>query len=214
MNKEQIMQYYLNAKAYIEQNHPELICTIEQDCFVTQLNWQNVTYFNGRGLTHSSRTYRNIVKIRSNGDFYMIDVYINNDSSIGLDGLQIDNSYFGGKSLNFTSEVMFGKDNNTGEVGVQTYTFNTSDIQKPIKDYFQGMGLNYRFFSYELVIKALPSIGRLIVVGLPLCVGGIFTLLGINLLDEPVIGLVFTSLGIIALLWGIINLICLKKKDE
>ena len=214
MNKEQIMQYYLNAKTYIEQNHPELICTIEQDCFITQLNWQNVTYFNGKGLTHSSRTYRNIVKIRPNGDFYMTDVYVNNDSCIGLDGFQISNSYFAGKSWNFTSEIMLGKDNNTGDVGVQVYTFKTSDVQKPIKNYFLGMGLHYKFFSYELAVKAFPPMGRALIVGLPLIVGSVFTFIGIGLLDEPPMGIIFLFIGTVMLLWGIINLMCVMKKDE
>lgn len=214
LTKEQINLMYENAKKYFDEVYPQFLCTVEQDCLVVQLNWQNVTYFNGRGLTRSARTYRCVVKIFKNGNFYMTDVYVDNIDSIGLGGIKISRDSFAGTSWSYHYEKVLGVDNNTGEKGILTYKFCTSEIQKPVKTYFKELGLKKKFYSYSLSIKALPKIGRITAVVVPLLNGSIFSFLGILLNGEQLFFPVFLSLGIIFLLWGIFNIYSLLKKEE
>ena len=213
LTREQINLMYENAKKYFDELYPQFLCTVEQDCFIVQLNWQNATYFNGRGLTRSARTYRCVVKIFKNGNFYMTDVYVDDIDKIGLGGIKISREAFAGASWSYHYEKVLGVDNNTHEKGILTYKFCTSEIQKPVKTYFKELGLKKKFYSYSLSIKALPKVERITAVVVPLIGGIVFTLIGL-LVGEPGIIIVFPTLGGIMLLWGIFNIYSILKKDE
>ena len=215
LTKEEINKIYNDACIYFEKNHPELICTVEQDAFVAQLNWQNVTYFNGQGLTRQARAYRCVVKIYPNRTFFMIDVNTNNIDSIGLGGIKLSRSAFAGRSWNYNYEMVLGKDNVTGETGVLTYRFKSSEIQKPVKNYFKSLELKSKFFSYSLAVKALPKAMQVVASVVPLLCGIAFTSVGLFVsIGDKVIKIVFSLLGVIMLVWGIINLCILFKKDS
>lgn len=214
LTDEQINQMYEYAKKYFDEKYPQFLCTIEQNCLVVQLNWQNVTYFNGRGLTRSARTYRCVVKIFKNRNFYMTDVYVDNIDSIGLSGIKINREAFAGVSWSYHYETVLGFDNKTGEKGILTYKFCTSEIQKPVKEYFKQLGLKKKFYSYSLSIKAYPTLFRIVAVVVPLICGSVFTLIGILLRDEKLVLPIFLSMGIIFLLWGLFNIYSLLKKEE
>lgn len=215
LTKEEINKIYYEACDYFKRNHPELICTVEQNVFVAQLNWQDVTYFNGRGLTKEARTYRCVVKVFPNRTFYMIDVNTDNVDKIGLGGVKISRGAFAGRSWSYHFEVVLGQDNKTGETGLLTYRFKSSEIQKPVKNYFKSLGLKSKFFSYSLSVKALPKAMQIVAIVVPLLCGIVFTTIGILVLnDDFLFNLIFTGMGIIYLLWGIINLYFVLKKDH
>ncbi len=172
LTNEEIQQVYEQARVALLISHPEWICTIEQNSLVIQLNWQNATYFNGRGVTHVARVYRHIVKVYPDGKFMTLDVHVNDENSIGLGGIVLSQDAFAGKSWNFHLEKELGHDNNTGETGILTYKFCTSDIQKPVKEYFEGQGFQYKFYSVGEGIKAIPP-------QIKIALGALFTFIGI-----------------------------------
>lgn len=210
LSREQINSYYQSALEYFTKNYPQFLCTIEQNVFVVQLNYSNDKYFSGEGMSTSAKTYRCVVRILPNGKFYMTDVYIENETAIGLGGFRITMSSFAGKSINYHYEAVLDKDDNTGEISFKKYKFSTLDIQRPVKKYFSDLGLKYKFYSYALDLQAQPKIMRIVIIIVPLICGIIITSLAL-LIKEFRLGLIG---GIPCLLWGIINLVCLLKKYD
>lgn len=157
LENEQIISIYENARNYFVSIHPEWLCTIEEDILIIQLNWQNSTFFNGRGLSHFDRTYRHIIKVFPDGKFMTTDLNVTDETAVGVGIINISQQVFSGKSWNYHYEKEFGRDNNTGEVGILTYKFNTSDIQKPVKEYFKSIGLQYKAISFGESLKAVPA---------------------------------------------------------
>lgn len=203
LTNEQINNYYLNAIEYFNKTHPEWLCTIEQGFLVIQLNHNNSTFYNGLRLTETTSTYRCVVKIMKNGKFLMTDVYVTDGNSVGLAGLQLSSTAFAGKSIEYHYET-----SKEGE-----YKFSTLDIQKPVKEYFKSLGLKYKFYSYKFSLQALPKVLRIVTVILPLFVGCLFIPLSF-VFDENIGTIAFLTCGCLALLWGILNLVMLLKKDE
>ena len=202
LSREQINNYYIKALEYFKTNYPQFLCTIEQNTFVVQINYQDVNYLNSMGISHAAKGYRCVTKIMPNGNFYMADIYVNNENSSGLEGNRLTNGAFAGKSINVHYEI----DKNNNE-----YIFRTSDIQKPVKEYFKGLGLKYKFYSYSFDLQALPKPMRIVSIVVPLFCGVMFTLFSF-LFKE--IFIPFIILGLITLLWGIINLLIVLRKDE
>ena len=177
LSKEKIEQIYIEAKDYFNSVHPEWACTIEQGVLVIQLNWQNSTYFNGRGVSHVARVYRHVVKVFPNGKFMTIDVNTTDESSIGLGSIGISQESFAGKSWNYHYEKELGYDNATGETGILTYRFSTSDIQVPVRKYFENLGLKYNFYSFGEDIKAIPATTKISLGVLFLFIGTVFSVI-------------------------------------
>ena len=211
LSREQINTYYQGALEYFNNNYPQFLCTIEQNTFVIQLNYQNEKYFSGMAMPISAKTYRCVVKILRNGKFCMSDVYVDNEMIRGLGGFDIKNVAFAGRSISFHYETVLDQNENTGEISFKKYKFSTSDIQKPVKKYFMDLGLKYKFYSYSLNIQSLPKEMRIVSVVVPMFCGIIFTLFGF-LFEE--MRYIFIIVGLGALLWGVINLVCLLRKDE
>ena len=194
--EQQQLQAYKKAKAYFQEMHPEWICTIEQDCLVIQLNWQNVTYFNGRGLTHSARAYRHIVKLYPDGKFLTLDTTVDDIQTVGLGDVHISRDAFAGKKWNFHYEKELGYDHDTDKFGIQTYKFSTSDIQKPVREYFENEGYTYKFYSVKEDFRALDGKTKLAVGILFTFIGLIFYVAAFAILGNPNLEITSTTNGI------------------
>lgn len=212
LSREQVYSYYQSALDYFNSNYPQFLCSIEQNAFVVQLNWQNNDYFNGLSVPSAAKTYRCIVKILPNGKFCMVDVYIDNEMTRGLGGYDIKNSAFAGKSISYHYETVLNQNDFTGEIKFKKYKFSTLDIQKPVKKYFMDLGLKYKFYSYTLNILSLPKMYQIVSVVVPLLCGVMFTLFAFLFKEDMFIP--FLIVGILSLLWGIIDLAILLKKED
>lgn len=148
------------------------ICTVQQGCLIVQWNWKDTTYFNGQGVAREACSYRHIVKIKPDGKFITVDLHVNNYQSIGLDGMRLSQRIFSGKSVEFHKEVSFGVNNQTGQKGFVVNQFDSRIIQEPVKRYFRGLGLEYKFFSLSDSFHAVPPVSRILLGFLlsPMCV--------------------------------------------
>ena len=144
LTKTQITNIQKEAQNHFKKVHPEWICTIEGPYLVIQLNWMDVTYFNGKGVSHEARIYRYMVEILSDGTFKTMDVTADNEKAIGLDGVSLSASSFAGKQFIYHADARLGTDNQTGEKGIITYKFNNNEIKKPVMEYLEHLGLKYK----------------------------------------------------------------------
>ncbi len=191
-----IEKEYAKARVYFAKTHPEWTCTVEQECFVVQLNWQNSTYFNGQGVTHNARQYRHIVKLYPDGKFLAIDATVDDETSVGLGGVHIGREAFAGKSWNFHYEKELGYDHDTKKLGIQTYKFSTSQIQKPVREYFEEQGYKYKIYSIKEDFRALDGRVKLTVGVLFSVIGLIFALCLLLAFNDPSLEIKSTVNGI------------------
>jgi hypothetical protein len=167
LSNEQINAVLQKAAADLMAANP-FICTVDQGCLVVQLNWKDTTFFNGRGITREAFGYRYIVKLKPNGKFTTVDLTTADVQSVGLNGINISSSAFAGKQVSFHKDIQLGRDNLTGQTGVITNSFNSRDIQVPVKQYFLNQGFEYQFYSLGDNWHAIPPMLRI-------ALGGIFT---------------------------------------
>ena len=146
LTKEQRLAILQKAAADLTARY-NFVCTIEQGMLVIQANWKDTTYINGPGLTREQRSYRHIVRIKPNGKYATLDVYVDDYQSVGLGGLVIRRDAFSGKAVTFNWEAQIGKNNQTGEKGLIVNRFSSRDIQAPVKEYFNNLGFKYQRYS-------------------------------------------------------------------
>lgn len=208
LSREQINTYYNNAINYFKENHPEFNCFIEDGFFVVKYNYANDTYFNGSGISKYYEDYKCKIFIKSNGKFLVVETIDSEDKSLSTSDIGYSKSGFAGRIWNYSKEYSIGKNNNTEETGVIEHEFNTTSISKPVIDYFKSLGLKYVFFSYSLSLKSIEPIGKILATVLPIIIGLIFIIVGIQSL------IFFLFPGIIVLLIGIFNIYEILKKEN
>ena len=199
----------LQRAAYELMSQYPFVCTIQQGCLIVQLNWKDNTYFNMQGLTREACSYRHIVKIKPDGKFVTVDVFVNDYTAVGMGGLRISRSAFAGKQIRFTKEIALGRNNQTGQVGVITNEFSTKWIQEPVKNYFLNLGLQYQFYSLVDNFHALPAdmrfiLGCMFIPGGLIATGGLIYVCHEELIEGAAKGLVMgvgliSSVAIVAL---------------
>lgn len=210
LSKEQINKIISDAYTYFQANHPELTCSVNYDKgqFIVENNWKDTTYLNTPGVTNERATFKCIVWIFPNGKYYMNDVSIEDSKSLNPNKLNFNKSGFSGRMWHYTKEISFGKDNLTGEKGVIVNEYSTESVHKPIKEYFNALGLKSIFFSYKFSLLAFPPIYQYLTV-FALLLGGLLTLLtGILVMNmAPIIfELVTMGSAIFLIGFGILNL--------
>ena len=146
LSKEHRLAVLQKAASDLSSKFP-FICTIEQGMLIIQADWKDTTFINGPGLTREQKSYRHIVRLKPNGKFATLDVYVENYESVGLGGLTIGRREFAGKSVRINWEAQIGKDNQTGKTGLIVNKFSSRSIQVPVKEYFSNLGYAYQRYS-------------------------------------------------------------------
>lgn len=225
MEKEELLK-----EAYEELNKDEypFKVTIENDSIIATWKWKDGNYFDIGKVTKELQEFKYTVKLLDN------ETYIENDSSYSnVENVNFLNQTassssegFSGKQYRKHVEFTFGKDKETGKIGIQKYSFNTDEIHKPIREFLEKNGYKKEKQSVINVQKSsLNDLDKTLLKKL----GLIFTIVGIGLLfasaaifldsdtssdDSAILIIVFIFSGLLNFILGLFLIIKSKRKTD
>lgn len=222
MEKEELLK-----KACEELNKDEypFEVNVENDSIIARWKWKDGTYFDIGSITKEIQEFKYTVTLLDN------QKYIDNDSSYSnvqnvnfLNQTASSSSEgFSGKQYRKHIEFIFGKDKETGKVGIQKYSFSTDEIHKPIREFLERNGYQKEKQSIVQFQKtALDDLDKTLLKRL----GLIFTICGIAFIitsiilffDSKTLDDALTILIIVFILTGLLNsslgLFLIKKSKK
>ncbi len=222
MEKEELLK-----KAFEELNKAEypFEVAIENDSIVATWKWKDGTYFDIGSVTKELQEFRYTVKILDN------KTYIDNDSSLSNvqnvnylnQTASLSSEGFSGKQYRKHVEFTFGKDKETGKVGLQKYSFSTDEIHKPIRAFLERNGykkekqsiINVQKTSLndldKTLLKRLGLIFSVVGIGLLLATTIIFFDPAISGDESTILTVVFTFSGLLNFILGLFLIRKAKK---
>ena len=118
--------------------------TVEGDSIVARWKWMDATFFAPTEVNAETKAFMFTVTLNDKGKWKEIDKTENKSSGIKISGGKIG---FGSSSNSFigkTNQKSFsfgtGKNNQTGEVGLIGFKFDTTAVKQPIRDYLTACG--------------------------------------------------------------------------
>ena len=141
--KEQILQ---NAMASLNKEDQPWQVTVEGDSIIATWKWMNAVFFAPTEVTDEVKEYKFIVTLLDNGKWKEKDII--NESSAGFSkgGFGFNKSSFYGHTYSKSVTIGFGKDKDTGEVGIVKSKFDTSMVKEPIRAFLKGCGWKKKGF--------------------------------------------------------------------
>ena len=133
-----------NAPAALNSPERPWEATVEGDSIVARWKWMDATFFSPHEITDETRQFTFTVTLTDKGTWKELDRTENKSSGAKMSGGKLS---FGSSSNTFvgkTNQKSFsfgtGKDNQTGEVGLIGFKFNTTDVKQPVRDYLVSCG--------------------------------------------------------------------------
>jgi len=118
--------------------------TVEGDAIVARWNWMNATWFAPHEVSNETRDFSFTVILDNKGTYKEVDRTAEKSSGVRMSGGKVgfgtSSSSFKGKTNQKSFSFGAGKDNQTGEVGLVGFKFNTSDVKNPVRAYLEGCG--------------------------------------------------------------------------
>lgn len=137
LTKEQILA---NIENDLNSNDRAWKVVVEGDKIIADWKWMDATFFGPTDITKEVKEFKFIVTLLDNGKWKELDVSSENETSIGKGGFNFNKSGFVGHQFNKSFTLGLGRNNQTGEVGVQAFKFSTNDIKVPIREYLKKCG--------------------------------------------------------------------------
>jgi hypothetical protein len=118
--------------------------TVEGDSIIARWKWMDATFFSPAEVNNQVKEYTFTVTLGNKGKWKEIDKTEQKSSGVSMSGGKLSlgsssNTFKGNtnrKSISFGT----GKNNETGEVGLITFKFDTSVVKNPIRSYLESCG--------------------------------------------------------------------------
>ena len=136
-SKEEILRSIVND---LNREDQKWKITVDGDKIIADWKWMDATLFSPSEITNEVKEFKFVVTLLDNGKWKETDISSSTTSSPGLGGCSFNKSGFKGKQFGKSITFGVGKNNDTDEVGLQTFKFNTDDIKKPIREYLKNSG--------------------------------------------------------------------------
>lgn len=137
LTKEQILA---NIENDINSNDRPWKVTVEGDQIIADWKWMDATFFGPTDITKEVKEFKFIVTLLDKGKWKELDISSAQEASVGKGGLNLNRSGFMGHQFNKSITFGLGKNNQTGEKGLQVFKFSTNDIKLPIREYLKKCG--------------------------------------------------------------------------
>ena len=117
---------------------------VEGDSIIAYWKWMDASFFAPHEVNDETRQFTFTVTLTNKGTWKEIDRTESKSSGVKMSGGKMS---FGSSSSSFTGKTNqksftfgAGKDNQTGEVGLVGFKFNTTAVKQPIRDYLTSHG--------------------------------------------------------------------------
>lgn len=114
--------------------------SVEGDCIIGKWKWMDATFFSQSKISSEVRDYTFTVTLGDNGKWKEVDRTSSKSASVSSTGAKLSASKFKGKTMQKSFEFGVGKNKDTGETGIIGFTFDTSLVKKPIREYLESCG--------------------------------------------------------------------------
>ncbi len=114
--------------------------TVEGNKIITEVKWMDAVLFTSSSVTEEMKTFKFTVELGDDYTWKELDESKSTSKSVSKNGLGVSYSSFKGKEISFNKTVALGKNNETGQTGVMSFTFNSEEYKKPVRDYLEKCG--------------------------------------------------------------------------
>ena len=118
--------------------------SIEGDSIVARWKWMDATFFSPGEVKDETKAFTFTVTLGDKGKWKEIDHTENKSSGVKMSGGKLSfgssSSSFVGKTNQKSISFGAGKNNQTGEVGIIGFKFDTTKVKQPIRDYLTKCG--------------------------------------------------------------------------
>ncbi len=118
--------------------------TVEGDSIIARWKWMDATFFAPHEINDETKAFTFIVTLGNNGKWKELDKSEEKSSGVNVSGGKIgfgtSSSSFMGKSSKKSFTLGAGKNNETGEVGLISFKFDTASVKQPVRDYLASHG--------------------------------------------------------------------------
>ncbi len=114
--------------------------TVDGNKIITEVKWMDAVFFSSTDVTDEMKNFKFTVELKDDGTYLETDESKSVTKSIGLDGASMSYGGFKGKQISFSKTIGLGKNKETGETGVVSFTFNSEEFKKPVRDYLESCG--------------------------------------------------------------------------
>jgi hypothetical protein len=118
--------------------------SVRGDSIVAYWRWMDATFFSPHEVTNAVKEYTFTVTLSDKGTWKEIDKTETASSGAKMSGGTLSfgssKSGFSGKTSQKSFQFGAGKDNQTGEVGLIGFKFDTTTVKQPVRDYLTACG--------------------------------------------------------------------------
>ena len=118
--------------------------TVEGDSIVARWKWMDATFFSPHEISDETKQFTFTVTLTDKRTWKELDRTENKTSGVKMSGGKLSfgssSSSFSGKTNQKSFSFGAGKNNQTGEVGLIGFKFNTTDVKQPVRDYLLACG--------------------------------------------------------------------------
>ena len=118
--------------------------TIEGDSIVARWKWMDAVFFAPQNVSNEIREFTFTVTLSSKGTWKELDKTENKSGGVKMSGGKLSfgssSNTFKGKTNQKSIKFGVGRDNQTGETGVVGFSFDTTTVKQPVRDYLTACG--------------------------------------------------------------------------
>ena len=133
-----------NAPGALNRPDRPWVVTIEGDSIVARWKWMDATFFAPHEVNNETRDFKFTATLSDNRTWKEVDVTEKKSSGIKMSGGKIgfgsSSSTFKGKTNQKSFTLGAGKNNETGEVGLVAFKFDTTAVKQPVREYLISCG--------------------------------------------------------------------------
>ena len=118
--------------------------SVEGNAIVARWKWMDATFFAPAEISDEIKAYQFTVTLDDKGKWKELDQIAEKSKSVQLKGgglsFGTSSSSFKGKTTQKSFQLGVGKDNQTGDVGIVAFKFDTNLVKQSIRDYLTHCG--------------------------------------------------------------------------
>ncbi len=97
-------------------------------------------FFSPASITDEIKRFEYVVTVNDDETYTETDKYVSSTKAANAGGVNFNKSGFVGTSKSYCKTISFGRDKKTGKIGIVSFTFNSEEYKKPVKELMKNSG--------------------------------------------------------------------------
>jgi len=142
LTEKQVVLHY--APLTLNRHGQPWVITAEGDALVARWKWMDAAFFAPHEVSQQVRDYAFTVTLGDNQTWRELDHTEKKSASVGMSGgklhLGASSNSFSGKTNQKSFQMGLGMDDQTGQVGLVSFKFDTTPVKESIRTYLKSRG--------------------------------------------------------------------------